>query len=50
METTLAQGRYAVLACIGQGGSADVYSVVDEKLGLERAVKVPRERPDAADA
>lgn len=50
MYNTLDNGRYAVLDCIGHGGSADVYAVVDEKLGIERAVKIPRERPDAAEA
>ncbi len=49
MDSTLDNGRYAVLDCIGHGGTADVFAVIDEKLGVERAVKIPRERPDEAE-
>ncbi len=49
---TLIDERYLVRRRIGRGGSAEVYGVLDQDLGLERALKLltPRVGRDTAEA
>ena len=43
-HTTLADGRYRLLAPLGQGGMAEVWRAWDERLSVERAVKLLSDR------
>ncbi len=48
MKTTWGQGRYEVLRKIGEGGSSEVFEVLDTRLNVTRALKsmVLSARPD----
>lgn len=48
MKSILGDGRYEVLRSIGQGASGKVYAVIDNRLGVQRALKYMPISPDAA--